>query len=61
MCKYYYPMIHLDAFEIARQHKFNLIVPAENEEPDKKFRLKKKSFAIVCRTNMTSKIRFFDV
>ncbi len=37
-------MVHLDAFEIAQQQKFVLI---EDEEPGKKFRQEKKSFASV--------------
>ncbi|CAF1399521.1 unnamed protein product [Adineta steineri] len=42
-----------DLMEIARQKKFNLIIPSEHEEPNKKFRLVRKAFAIVCRSNMT--------
>ncbi|CAF1382200.1 unnamed protein product [Adineta steineri] len=42
-----------DLFEIARQKKFNLIIPSEHEEPNKKFRLNRKALAIVCRSNMT--------
>ncbi|CAF1471332.1 unnamed protein product, partial [Adineta steineri] len=42
-----------DLFEIARQKKFNLIIPLEHEEPNKKFRLNRKALAIVCRSNMT--------
>ncbi|CAF3874873.1 unnamed protein product [Adineta steineri] len=42
-----------DLFKIARQKKFNLIIPSEHEEPNKKFRLLRKAFAIVCRSNMT--------
>ena len=55
---YNFPIIHSDAFEIARQKKFNLTIPTEAEESNKKFRLRRKSFAIVCCTNMTSKMRF---
>ncbi|CAF1428414.1 unnamed protein product, partial [Adineta steineri] len=44
---------HSDPFEIARRQKFDLTIPTENEKPDKKLDLKRKSFAIVCRTNMT--------
>ncbi|CAF1355830.1 unnamed protein product [Adineta steineri] len=42
-----------DLFEMARQKKFNLNIPSEHEEPNKKFRLSRKAFAIVCRSNMT--------
>jgi hypothetical protein len=40
-------MVHLDAFEIAQQQKFNLTVLTEDEEPGKKSRWEKKPFAIV--------------
>ncbi|CAF1579364.1 unnamed protein product, partial [Adineta steineri] len=43
-----------DLFEIARQKKFNLTIPSEHEEPRRKLQLKRKAFAIVCRSNMTS-------
>ncbi|CAF4001522.1 unnamed protein product [Rotaria magnacalcarata] len=43
----------LDAFEIAKQQKFNLTVPTKDEELKKTFRLNKKSFAAVCHSNMT--------
>ncbi|CAF4247836.1 unnamed protein product [Adineta steineri] len=42
-----------DLFEIARQKKFNLIIPSEHEVPNKEFRLSRKALAIVCRSNMT--------
>jgi len=51
-------MVPLDAYEIANQQKFNLTISTEDEQPKKKLRLEKKSFAIACYTNMTRKIRF---
>nr|ACD54664.1 unknown [Adineta vaga] len=42
-----------DAMNIALQHKFNLTIPSQDEDPCKKFRLERKCFAITCRSNFT--------
>ncbi|CAF3411030.1 unnamed protein product [Rotaria socialis] len=42
-----------ELLEIADRYKFNLIVPTEDEQMKKDFRLHKKSFAIVCYSTMT--------
>lgn len=44
-----------DPTEIAKQYKFNLLIPTEDEPIKRNFRLSKKSFAIVCHSSMTSK------
>ena len=42
---------------LAREQKFDLTIPTEDEKPGKKFQLQRRGFAIACHTNMTSKIR----
>ena len=41
------------------QLRFNLTIPtADQELPRKRLHMKRKSFAIACQTNMTSRIHF---
>ena len=55
-CLLYYFIGIVAPLEMAKQTQFNLHIPTEDDEPKKNFRLARKSFAIVCQTNVTSKI-----
>ena len=55
-----YIMAHLDVSLIAEQHKFDLTIPTADQEPKKKCRMDRKSFAVACHTNMTRKTHFED-
>ena len=48
------------AFEPVKQRNFALDIPLEDQEPQTKFRIVKKAFAIVCQTTMPSENYFMD-
>jgi hypothetical protein len=50
----------LDAFELARQKNFALDIPQKDQEPQTKFRIVKKAFAIACQTTMSSENNIMD-
>ena len=50
----------VDVLQLGKQLRFDLTIPTADEElPRKQLRMKRKSFAIACQTDMSSKIYFY--